>query len=280
MPIQEEEIMQSFILYLSLFLSFNLMASSMNEVDCGFETKENFNQCLNGLNAVASDFGRVQTGCDEIGEKPARPASGAATKRKAITHPLSAKFNEGGADCSAFISTSDPGEYGSLGKVVIEYIREAGENSIYYKNTLAGMGKGGSICPQWSSLTKGEKEHFWVWTFAAIAHDESKCIPSARNASGTNGVAIGLLQLDDKKSNRSWRGPNCKLASVSGARDNIRCGMDIMGVLLLGKNGEYKGSGLIYDKAGRNTSYWEKLKRKGGGGIGDLIKTHPICKAK
>lgn len=278
MSLQEEKIMKNSVIFLSLFLSFNLLAET---TECGFETKEAFNQCVTDLNAITKDFGHINRGCDEIGERPTRPASGGArAARKPVIHPLSAKFSEDGADCSAFLTSTSPGEYGSFGRVVIDYMREAGDSSIYYKNTLAGFGPGGAICPKWNTLSKDEKEHFWVWTFASIAHDESKCIPSARNAKGTNGVAIGLLQLDDKRSARSWRGPNCKVSSVAGPRENLRCGMDIMGELLLGQNGEYKGSGLIFNRNGRNTSYWEKLKRSGGGGIGELIRTHPICKTK
>jgi hypothetical protein len=185
---------------------------------------------------------------------------------------LDEAFLERGADCTDFIE--DDGSLGPYGETIDSYISNSSASSRFLNDGIPHIQE---ACSNWSNLNYDEKRHFWVWTFAAIAWDESTCKPSARNPRGTNGVAIGLLQLDEARGDRSWRGPNCRAQSVAAAHDNLRCGLDIMAELLLGPQGEYKGRGAIFIEGRRNTSYWQKLRTSNGGEIGHLIRTYPKC---
>lgn len=94
------------------------------------------------------------------------------------------------------------------------------------------MGPPQEICPNWPNLTVDEREHFWVWTIASIAWKESTCNAKSRNGNATNGVAVGLLQLDEKPKARSWRGKNCSVKTVTDPQNNIKCGLDILQEIL------------------------------------------------
>lgn len=186
---------------------------------------------------------------------------------------LDDNFFKNGANCGSFISES--GEYGSWGKVIVDYIRNSPEKDLFIGNNLRGMGPPQEICPNWPNLTVDEREHFWVWTIASIAWKESTCNPRSRNGNATNGVAVGLLQLDEKTKARSWRGKHCSVKSVSEPQNNIKCGLDILQEILKADEGDYRSNGLLYGR--KNNSYWEQLRRENGGKIGELIRTHPLC---
>lgn len=185
--------------------------------------------------------------------------------------PLDAAFTGKGANCSAFISTN--GTLGPLGQTIFNSISSRGANSPLVIADRPGMSDGPKACPKWRELSQQDRIHFWIWTFAAIAWDESTCLPNARNPRATNGVAVGLMQLDEQRSARSWRGPNCRTTSVASANQNVLCSLDIMEELMRGKDGVYKSNGHLWG----NTSYWQKLKLKQGGDIGRLIRTFPLC---
>lgn len=176
------------------------------------------------------------------------------------------------ANCTNFINND--GSYGAWGNVVKDYITNSPASARFLGDNVAHINQS---CPRWGRLNREQRTHFWVWSFAAIAWDESRCRANARNARATNGVAVGLLQMEENRSARSWRGPNCRVSSVSGAAENLRCGLDIMAELLRGQQGEYRGRGALVYTGGRNTSYWEKLRHSGGGTIGDRIRSHPLC---
>ena len=179
------------------------------------------------------------------------------------------------AKCSRFIS-SDDGSYGEYGKEIDNYLTEKGDSSVFLKNDLAGMQDGTAACPNWKNLSVDQKKRFWVWTMASIAKVESGCDPTAKNSAATNGTAIGLLQLDERPSARKWRGEECTAKSVTGAKENLRCGLDIMGSLISGQDGIYKSNGQIIGSG--SNSYWQQLRQKGGGEIADLISQNPECK--
>jgi hypothetical protein len=184
---------------------------------------------------------------------------------------------DGGTQCHKFISTSDEGHgtYGPWGQVVVSYLREKGQGAEFLKDDIAKIDK---ICPSWKKLTRKQREFAWVWTIASIAKVESTCNPKARNGNATNGAAVGLLQLEEKKAARSWRGDACKMPSVLLPENNIKCGMDIMEEILKGKEGDYKSSGAIYGKDSH--SYWQHLRKSDGGGIIDLMSLNPLCHKK
>lgn len=186
---------------------------------------------------------------------------------------LTSAFREHNADCSKFIG--DDGSYGSWGQSAADYIRAKGSNSSLFSNNLTGMAGTGGICPKWNTFDNEQKIHFWVWTLASIAWKEATCKENARNGKASNGVAVGLLQLDEGTKNRSWRGPSCKVPSVAKASENLKCGLDIMEDLMEAKSGVYKSNGLLYGR--KNNSYWEQLRHSDGGEIGRRIRAYPPC---
>lgn len=184
--------------------------------------------------------------------------------------PLAENFYEKGAVCDGFIQKD--GSYGEYGKIIVDYFKEEGRNSIFFQDHLDGVEKS---CPGWPRMSLEEKQYYFVWVKASISHKESTCDPNAR-VKATNGIAVGLLQLDEKLSNRKWRGPNCNQKNILNIRANLRCGLDIFKELLKGKSGEYKGSGELWGKS--SNSYWEQLRLKDGGQIAKLISLNPVCK--
>ncbi len=113
--------------------------------------------------------------------------------------PLHDLFSKRGADCGSFIGEHG---YGPHGKVLMEKFDELGECS----PLLSPQSNLGEACPRWKLLNLEERKNFWVNAFAAIAWAESACKEKAK-AAGTHDTAIGLLQLNASRSNRSWRGP-------------------------------------------------------------------------
>ena len=111
---------------------------------------------------------------------------------------------------------------------------------------------------------------------AAVAWRESTCVPTKKNRNATNGVGVGLFQLDERFSNRQWRGRHCKDKSVFPAKDNVECAMDIMSELMKGKQGMYEKNGLLYGRG--SGSYWEHLRHSDGGDIGTRIREFPLCR--
>lgn len=189
--------------------------------------------------------------------------------------PLDPLFFENGADCGAFIDSS--GALGPHGEVIAEYIQGSDVRDLYYNDNIPEMSYGAEVCSNWTGMSEDERTHFWVWTFAAIAWDESTCIDTARNEAGTNEPAVGLFQLNESQEGRNWRGSNCATLTVaSPVEQNIKCGLDIMTEQLKGPQGMYRTSGAVFSSTGEN-SYWEKLRRRGGGTIGERIRTHPSC---
>jgi hypothetical protein len=245
-------------IFLALFMSINAHAVDLSA--CDSLTLTGFKSCLKEFLSSTKSAGKpVAPICNE-------------TRDAGITHlpPLAEKFYEKGASCDEFIKKD--GSYGVYGKIILEYLKEEGKNSIFFQDHLSGVEKS---CPGWSKMNLEEKQYYFVWVKAAISHKESTCDPKAR-VNATNGVAVGLLQLDEKLSNRKWRGPNCNTKNILNIKSNLRCGLDIFKELLKGKEGEYKGSGELWGK--KSNSYWEQLRLKNGGEIAKLISLNPVCK--
>ena len=253
-----------------LFISANSWASTLSS--CQGTSMESLKKCIEEFSETVNN---------KLGESPL-PCVTIEPDIKKIPFPaLSEEFKVSDKEeeniCRNFISDKgDPGSYGPWGEMVVKYLDEKGENSIFFSEELTGMSTGVQACPNWKDMSIDEKKHFWVWTMASISKIESTCNPKARNGQSTNGVAVGLVQLDERKSQRSWRGQNCKTASVAGVEDNLRCGLDILAELLEGKKGEYKGNGELWGR--RSSSYWQHLRQKNGGGISDLIQLNPYCR--
>ena len=192
------------------------------------------------------------------------------------TSGLTSSFFEKGANCTKFIQKN--GEYGDHGKIVFNAIKELGPQSHMVADSIPGMDEDPFACPKWKQLNYETRLRFWVWTFAAIAWDESKCRPNERNPKGTGGPVVGLLQMEESASKRAWRGKNCKATDILPPENNLRCGVDIMAELMRGKDGVYKGSGKIWP----TNSYWEKLRphanRNGPTASAKMIQEFHDCK--
>ena len=269
---------------LLIFLSFN----AWSDEECRVSTSmDGVTKCIRKLTIKRVDsgsgavgrmglnVGRVLTPCPTL-EKVDTPVEQVEGEKKELNN-LSPEFSAKGADCSNFITVKDDSaQYGPWGKEVIGYLEEQGSDSIFMNPDLQGMNTGVEACPNWKNMTKDQKNHFWVWVMASISHIESTCMPDARNGEGTNGVAAGLLQMDERLSNRKWRGVNCQVESVNEPSTNIRCGLDILGQLLEGQNGMYKSNGELWGLG--SNSYWQHLRSAEGGGISELIKLNPYCK--
>jgi hypothetical protein len=251
-----------------LIIQFLLISSAwaIDPSACDVSTVFGAKRCINEMINTVKSVGDPQVACDVNinGEQsPECP-------------PLTGEFTEKGAECNKFISTDESGGYGPWGNEIISYLKEKGDDSIFFNNGLSGMKEGVAACSNWDKMDKNEKEHFWVWVMASIAHIESTCNPKARNGNATNGAAVGLLQLDERSSARKWRGHNCDVKSVAEPKNNLRCGLDILEELLKGKDGDYKSNGEIWGP--HSNSYWQHLRKKDGGDISDLIKLNPFCK--
>lgn len=245
------------IILLSMLFSFPALANTIDEDRTVGIMKSNLEQMSD-----LSDVGVMPVSCTSINEQQSEELPG-----------LSENFFDNGIDCRKFID--DDGDYGEWGVTVQDYIHTSDDKNIYLGDTLKGMGPPDLICPNWSNLSVDEKKHFWVWTIAAISWKESSCDSKARNSNASNGVAVGLLQLDEGTKNRAWRGQNCKVKKVTGASDNIKCGLDILTEILKAEDGDYRSNGLLYGK--KNNSYWQDLKKVKGGKIGTLIRSYPPC---
>lgn len=266
------------ILLTSFLLTLSSASFAWEKVSCAFTSPEGTAACLMDLNLVKRNFGIIHNSAPCIGLEERSLMALSKANKDPVVPPLGPEFAKEGAKCGPFITNKGDGKasYGEYGKIVAKYLQEKGDNNILFSNELPGMIEMPEICPRWKKLNRKQKEYFWVYAFAAISYDESKCNPAAKNPKGSNGIAIGLTQMDQQVSKRSWRGPDCKVADIAPPANNLRCALNIMEELLKGPKGEYKGTGHIYN-TGRNTSYWQKLKGPNGGQIGRLMKTNPLC---
>jgi hypothetical protein len=192
-----------------------------------------------------------------------------------VESALSSDYKRNGANCTEFIKPN--GEPGKLGKVIVNHIQALGDQSQYYRDDLVNIT---TVCPKWKSLSKEHKTYFWLWMFAAISWKETTCGAHKENPAGTHGVAVGHLQLNKNRRDRSWRGgesgKSCAVNDIANDENNLRCGIEIMNELLKGRNGLYKGSGEIYGR--RANSYWQGLRSRHGGNIIRFVKGYPFCK--
>lgn len=250
---------------MALLISLNISGEARSS-ECRTSGSEGGVQtCVEEFNATIKNVGEAPLPCVTLeNEKKPFPK-------------LSEEFKNKSDACLNFItSNGDTGTFGPWGEAIVNYLDDKGNDSIFFSADLTGMSSGVAACPNWKEMSGDEKKHFWVWVMASISTIESRCNPNARNGASTNGVAVGLVQLDERHSQRSWRGQNCKVRSVTNSKDNLRCGMDILGELLKGQRGEYKGNGELWGK--KSSSYWQHLRLKDGGGISDLIQLNPYCK--
>ncbi len=246
----------------ALFISFSALANTNRERI----SHEKINEIIGQLNEINDDT-LIQILCDT--------ATGAFKSKKKFKKTLHPDFYKFGANCSKFIMSD--GEYGSWGLVISKYLNEEPGAEVFFQDELFDEKNIDlNACPNWKSLDKKEREHFWVWVMAAIAYKESACKEKIKGESIHVGQhAMGLLQLDSHSDNLTWRGENCKAKTILTPETNLRCGLDIMEELMKGKEGLYRSSGALWGR--KSNSFWAELRKKNGGKIAKLIRTHPLC---
>ncbi len=223
------------------------------------------------LSIAHADDSMIKAGLKRLGTV----AKGPEVACEDITKvPLSSGYRNQGADCSAFIKAD--GSLGSLGNTIVDHIKTI-NGPKYFENNLPGVQ---SFCPKWPSLTRVEKEYFWVWLFAAISFKETTCGANTINRAATHGTAVGHLQLNQPRRDRYWRGgesgKSCGVPDIAPAQANIKCGLEILNEQLKGKDGAYKGNGSLFGPGAH--SYWHHLRLKKGGTIIKLLRDFPLCK--
>lgn len=224
--------------------------------------------------------------------------------KESFTYTESGGLNAKNDFCERFIDVE--GNYGIYGKVVAAYLKEKlkkNRTTPMLADDLVGMENAPKICPNWREFDDAMRIKFWVWTFGAMASLEASCGADPRAIKGVRGVpvysskkdkkgnrvvsrykiAIGLLQMEKAKSDRSWRGiSTCNVSDsqIGETYHNLRCGMDIMEGLI-SANPPDKNAWPIYPGKGMNpTSYWLKLRAVNGGSIGELMRQFKPCRGK
>ena len=185
---------------------------------------------------------------------------------------LDGQFQARGADCREFLNRE--GVPGAYGHAILDAFDRYDHFQVLLEHKAAKAHSMPQLCPGFARFSRTERAYFWIWVFAAISWDESTCKPGAHNRRAVNSAAVGLLQLEAPQRLRYWRGPLCKGPSVSGAKANLGCGMEIM-------RGQFEGTysgGRCGGIAGLSMpcSYWEKLRRNWSN-IHRLITLYPGC---
>lgn len=253
-----------------IFISMLTLNAWASDPDvCSIRSGAGFKNCLKEFTQTIKSISKI--GSSPI---PCPPISTGPVKKITITYPpLDKKITSGKGVCEDFIQSD--GSYGSWGKEVVSYF-DSHDSSLFLKDEFPGMRAGISSCPNWHNMNQDQRKHYWVWVMASIARVESTCNPMARNGKATHGVAVGLMQLNEKPSARKWRGGNCRGAEVLSVRKNLHCSLDIMSELLSAADGRYESNGQLWGKG--SASYWKRLREESDGGeIGEFIRLHPFC---
>lgn len=112
------------------------------------------------------------------------------------------------ANCSNFIKAD--GSLGSYGTKLIAAFDRVGSDCMYEGFNPV------HICPNYSTFKKPQKQKFFAFLFAIIAHYESSCKKGA-SAPGTNDLAVGLFQLEDSKRARKAAGRSAQFCASNRA---------------------------------------------------------------
>jgi hypothetical protein len=181
---------------------------------------------------------------------------------------LSRDFYANGANCEGFIQRD--GTYGEWGRIIQRGFEDDEEIKAALVSEKAAKNKSLlKICPNFEALDESDRIRFWVWSMASIAWKESTCRNTGPvRCSRSN--CIGLMQLNEPRSMRYWRGSACAVASVAQPRNNLLCAMDIM-------RGQFEGE---YGKPGGLSpySYWQELRKSGKSPIKSRMMNFPGCR--
>jgi len=119
------------------------------------------------------------------------------------------------------------------------------------------------ICPNYKNFTPVEFVGFFTSAMEILAYRESSCDPNThpnRASDVPNGPAVGLYQLELRKSLRSWRGGFCKVdaETILTPKGNTDCAMDIF-IAMLKKNKKLFGKRNQKTHKMLNIDYWHSL---------------------
>lgn len=153
----------------------------------------------------------------------------------------------------------DFGEVGEWGQIILNTFDSLPPDELqnsFFSDNIPDMP---FICPRFFEFSDELKKKFWVWSFAAIAWEESSCKPKA-SVPGVNSRAVGLLQLEDSRRLRSDRGKHCDVKNIISPPNNLACGVEIMHQQLLGSKSKYfnTSTGEMFWKS----SYWLHMRLK------------------
>lgn len=180
---------------------------------------------------------------------------------------LSKEFYANGANCEAFIQRD--GSYGEWGRIIQRGFEDDAEIRASLTSDQAAKNKSLlKVCPNFAALDESDRVRFWVWSMASIAWKESTCRNTGPvRCSRSN--CVGIMQLNEPRHMRAWRGTNCAVASVAQPRNNLLCAMDIM-------RGQFDGE---YGKPGglSPNSYWQELRKSGNSPIKTRMMKFPGC---
>ena len=217
-----------------------------------------------------TDVAAATRAVTQAGRQPTAPVQRESQSARPVAQRTAPAGGSGipglGAACSRFIDRN--GNYGAFGEMVLNEIRRY---PIYNSETNQIT----RICPKFNSFDDAKKNHFWVWVYASLAQQESSCDPSVqsdpRKVSNPNGPAVGLFQMELKKSLRAsrdvvYRGHFCSGNPFSPAV-NIRCSARIMAGQLANGRGLYS-----YDP-----QYWGPFKSQANGIAKRSISRYPGC---
>jgi hypothetical protein len=168
--------------------------------------------------------------------------------------------------CREFFFDSK-GKVGSLGKLILEYLSKEWEYTInhpedpspFFYDNIGDIIQDGR-CSQFASFTPEQKILFWTYVMQNLAFKESSCDPNIKpnvSADVPNGPAIGLYQLELRKSLRAWRGAECAIEpqAIKTATGNTNCALKIFKSQLKSNKHNY---GRFPIGGGKKTSgsYW------------------------
>jgi hypothetical protein len=168
--------------------------------------------------------------------------------------------------CSQFVqSNGQLGDYGRRTLAAIQAVDPGGQCFLG-----GGIAWSQHVCPGYRSFSQRERERFWVYAFAAIAHDESSCNP---NVSGDGGASDGLFQMEYSNWKRRFRGRECAPRTPINSRGlkfQFECTASIMRDINCGKPNKPLGNG------NGNTIFWSQLQNTNGD-VSRMIKRYPGC---
>lgn len=221
-----------------------------------------------GITETVNQFNGLSSAKDlNCASRPALKLASATSFGKSKAR-LSKEFYANGANCENFIRRD--GSYGAWGQIIQQGFEEDQEvKASLISDAAAKNASLLKICPGFASFDEEDRVRFWVWSMASIAWKESTCTNTGpKRCSKSN--CIGVMQLNEPRHMRSWRGTACDVPSVAQPRNNLLCAMDIL-------RGQFEGE---YGQPGGISpySYWQELRKRKVTPITSRMMKFPGCR--